>query len=346
MRHSRNIIVVPPHYKGTSFADIVFALQFVVRKKHLSIEFVGELRPLSNTIPVGQLDDSRFVTKNDDVMRKLLQYPDRTNFLFLDFYALGLDMLLYSHSQKGIHNCHYGALVHGGAFLADDLYSWSWLKQFEHAWALSLHKLYVPSQHLFRHLPENWKDRTRVFPWGMDGIHTTRGRGVSTFDVVFPHRLDSDKGVDNLLGIARRIPELSFALTTPQTKQRFIKNPVARQLKNLPNIHVVSNLDSADHIKTLQGARVVLSCATQENFGYAIMKSVMAGCIPVVPNRLCYPEFLPSQYRYNSINDAVQKIKYFTSNWDTEMRNRKIEHARNKISCFTFASILHDFFRM
>ena len=33
------------------------------------------------------------------------------------------------------------------------------------------------------------------------------------------------------------------------------------------------------------------------------------GCLPVVPDDLCYPEYVPEAYRYNSVTEAVRIIQ-------------------------------------
>jgi glycosyltransferase involved in cell wall biosynthesis len=38
---------------------------------------------------------------------------------------------------------------------------------------------------------------------------------------------------------------------------------------------------------------IVVSTATQENFGISVMEAMWSGCIPVLPNRLSYPELIP-----------------------------------------------------
>jgi glycosyltransferase involved in cell wall biosynthesis len=47
-----------------------------------------------------------------------------------------------------------------------------------------------------------------------------------------------------------------------------------------------------EYINILQSSDVIVSTADHEFFGIAVMEAVAAGCIPVVPNRLAYPETL------------------------------------------------------
>ena len=41
---------------------------------------------------------------------------------------------------------------------------------------------------------------------------------------------------------------------------------------------------------------IVVSTANQETFGLAILEAVLAGCRPILPNRLSYPEVIPVEF--------------------------------------------------
>lgn len=66
---------------------------------------------------------------------------------------------------------------------------------------------------------------------------------------------------------------------------------------------------SKDAYHALLGrAKVVVSFALQENFGFGIAEATMSGCLPVVPNRLVYPELYPNWCLYDSLQDAEKKL--------------------------------------
>jgi glycosyltransferase involved in cell wall biosynthesis len=45
----------------------------------------------------------------------------------------------------------------------------------------------------------------------------------------------------------------------------------------------------------------VISTAVQENFGISVMEAVAHGCLPLLPNRLSYPELIPEQLKSDVI---------------------------------------------
>ena len=68
------------------------------------------------------------------------------------------------------------------------------------------------------------------------------------------------------------------------------------------------NLSKKDYYNLLAKSKVVVSFALQENFGYGIAEAVALGCVPVVPNRLVYPELYDKKYLYNDFQEAAQIV--------------------------------------
>ena len=58
--------------------------------------------------------------------------------------------------------------------------------------------------------------------------------------------------------------------------------------------------DRAGYWEWLFWADVVVSTALQEYFGISVAEAVWAGCRPLVPDALVYPELYPAQFRYPS----------------------------------------------
>jgi len=63
---------------------------------------------------------------------------------------------------------------------------------------------------------------------------------------------------------------------------------------------------TADYYGLLQGADIVLSTALHEFQGLAVLEAVAAGCLPVVPRRLSYPEIYPAACCYCSSPEAPE----------------------------------------
>ena len=52
----------------------------------------------------------------------------------------------------------------------------------------------------------------------------------------------------------------------------------------------------ADYLEVLGRGSVVVSTAIQENFGISVVEAAAAGCHPLLPRRLAYPEVIPPAY--------------------------------------------------
>lgn len=55
-----------------------------------------------------------------------------------------------------------------------------------------------------------------------------------------------------------------------------------------------------DYFKILQDADIVVSTALHEFFGVSIVEAIIAGCFPLCPNRLVFPEYVPQSNLYNT----------------------------------------------
>ncbi len=75
------------------------------------------------------------------------------------------------------------------------------------------------------------------------------------------------------------------------------------------NINLHCNLSSAEMEKLL-GLSKVYFHTSKETFGIAVVESIAAGCIPIVPDNSAHSETVPfEELRYNGKDDAVQKLQ-------------------------------------
>ena len=73
----------------------------------------------------------------------------------------------------------------------------------------------------------------------------------------------------------------------------------------------------AEYRDWLKRGSIVISTAIQENFKIAVIEAARFGCLPLLPNRLVYPEIIPDDLHatllYSDQNDLVAKLENLLS---------------------------------
>ena len=72
-----------------------------------------------------------------------------------------------------------------------------------------------------------------------------------------------------------------------------------------------------EYEKWLKRGAVVISTAMQENFGISVIEAITMGCVPLLPDRLSYPEILPEEFHehflYKNRHDLIEKLSKIIS---------------------------------
>lgn len=334
MSAHRSLFVAPCYYTGTSFERIFTAISHRIQLDKLPIDIlVGD--SLDNTLTGGALDDVRYTQAQADMLSRLIKKLSTNQYdriLFIDFFNPGMELVRY-FSEQTQHEVKMASLLHGGTFVAGDIYDADWVRQSEKLWGSLYERVYVPSDYALSQLPDTLKAKTSVHPWGMDNVALTgyaKPYSRRAIDVIFPHRLNADKGTDDLANIIRSLPDVTFVVTSPSS----IAGSLPAALSGLDNLSVVTCASTADLHKVMGDSKVVLSCAKQELFGYSVAEAVSLGCIPVAPRNQVYTELYDEKYLYDGIGGCCALIQ----------QNLQL-HDTNSTSSITtsFLPLLQDF---
>ena len=163
------------------------------------------------------------------------------------------------------------------------------------------------------------------------GVETPKepilGRKISSPIVItWAARWEHDKGPDQL-------EKLLLAFTNEAIDFRI--NIIGQTYRNQPPAFARIKQSFGDRINAwgfqskdqyreiLENSDVFLSTADHEYFGLSFVEAIAHGAVPLVPNRLAYPEIIEatcaadeniaSQFLYNGIDDAVRKLSALTS---------------------------------
>ena len=205
------------------------------------------------------------------------------------------------------------------ALAAAEAYFRKWKK-----WELLVDAYIAPSDFLKKKfLQAGWEEnklRTIIYPCAVPGVENSP-RADQT--VVFFGRLAPEKGIEVLLGAARRTPELNYQIigTGPLADQ--IKNIIA--INNLANVHLLGHLNGAELWRRVATAGlVVVPSLWYETGGPLTVAEALLSGTPVIASAIgSIPEILPPAMLVppNDAESLARKIKEWFAQPDLEKNN-------------------------
>ena len=117
-------------------------------------------------------------------------------------------------------------------------------------------------------------------------------------------RFEHDKGGESLLCTLRELERCGLDYELALVGQQFRESPAAFATIADQFTHRLVQFgylpQRQDYLGWLAGADLVLSTALHEFQGIAVLEAVRAACLPVVPDRLAYPEIFEPRWCYPS----------------------------------------------
>ncbi len=120
--------------------------------------------------------------------------------------------------------------------------------------------------------------------------------------IVWNHRWEADKNPQQFFSVLRRLKARGVRFQLLLLGQSFQRRPSCfagvddEFADELLHCGFVANRQH--YLRLLGMGTVVVSTALHEFYGIAVIEAVRAGCRPLLPNRLSYPELFPHQYLY------------------------------------------------
>jgi glycosyltransferase involved in cell wall biosynthesis len=149
--------------------------------------------------------------------------------------------------------------------------------------------------------------------------------------VVWNHRWEYDKNPTPFFRTLERLSEegVAFHLALLGENPQYHPKEFEAARETLdPHIIRYGYLpDRTDYAALLRSADIVVSTSVQENFGISVVEAVAAGCIPLLPKRLSYPEIIPREYHdsclYGSNRELQEKLRGFLTDGLPELPGLK-----------------------
>jgi glycosyltransferase involved in cell wall biosynthesis len=127
------------------------------------------------------------------------------------------------------------------------------------------------------------------------------------FTIVWNHRWEYDKAPERLFAALLKLHQAGEDFRVHVVGQQFRKQPpvFAEMYPRLQQyIGEWGMVESEqDYRLLLQRSHVVLTTALHEFQGLAMLEAMACGCVPLAPDRLAYPEYIPDACRYASFPD-------------------------------------------
>ena len=229
-----------------------------------------------------------------------------TIFLF-DGWFPGIEALKYTFTflQKDVKLMSY---FHAGTYDKYDLTAQygmeSWGKEFENSLFSLFDKIFVATKFhkdliLNKRIINKNKIKVVGFPLDVKNIHKQYFLGEKENLIAFTGRKSKEKGYLDVLELQKK--GFPIIITLDKTKNK------------------------DEYYKLLAKCKYVISTANQETFGIGIVEGMALGCIPIVPNKLSYPETVG---KYVIKKDIKHDLKSILQEYQTLNPYRFIKQAQ------------------
>jgi len=169
--------------------------------------------------------------------------------------------------------------------------------------------LQIMPDHVPRGIVRSVAEKSRILPVpleeGLFKEKTVKPSGPIT--IVWNHRWEHDKAPDRFFEALFKVRERKISFLVHVIGQRFKKqSDIFTQAREKLGEQVLSwgyVEDRRRYKDLLASSDVVVSTALHDFQGLAVLEGVAAGCRPLVPDRLAYPEFIPPGFRYPSLRE-------------------------------------------
>jgi glycosyltransferase involved in cell wall biosynthesis len=122
--------------------------------------------------------------------------------------------------------------------------------------------------------------------------------------IVWPHRWEHDKDPETFFGVVNGLAAEGLDFEVAVAGQAFAETREAFEGAATALGHRLVHMGQPGsreaYARLLASSDVAVSTAVNEFFGLAMIEAAYAGCLPLVPDRLAYPEIYPREMRYAS----------------------------------------------
>jgi glycosyltransferase involved in cell wall biosynthesis len=289
----------------------------------------------------------------------------------VDFWCPGLEQIFLMNQSFGV-NATYVGWLHGATWVPGDLMAGQGYRpiaeEMEATWLGIYDCIWYASDFFIKGLPSSYTGAIQKVPepfdpsplWEKFGRKKDESR--LKYDVLYTGRISEDRDPDMLARVLGRcvaasisvrvqLPSKAAAAEFEDAVLRYAvsnslaKDPVTtgkfhEDVTELRRLLTVSGecLPDDEYHDLLSRCSAVFSTATQEGWGYGVLKAVACGAVPVLPDSAVYPELYPTGclYRTGDEEAAFTLIQEALGHFDECTYPHHQFNALNISSRFTF----------
>ncbi|MBU0729533.1 MAG: DUF3524 domain-containing protein [Proteobacteria bacterium] len=158
-------------------------------------------------------------------------------------------------------------------------------------------------------------NKSRVLFPGQDFEDIDRQEGLRNGNdpvILWNHRWEHDKQPEIFFEALYSLDQKGFDFKLIVAGESFKQSPaVFKQAENLLAkriLHFGHARSRKEYVELLRHSDIVVSTANHEFFGIAVIEAVRAGCRPLLPGRLSYPELFPAEFLYDADEDFQEAL--------------------------------------
>lgn len=139
----------------------------------------------------------------------------------------------------------------------------------------------------------------------------TNSRDKGPVQIVWNHRWEYDKQPEVFFDAMAKLQDAGYDFRLHVMGQSFREIPecFAKAKTTLQNkISTWGHQPSAEYNQLLRQADIVVSTALHDFQGLSLLEAIHRGCVPVAPNRVAYPEYIPAELLYDTGSDEADSL--------------------------------------